>query len=189
MSSTELVRWGGLAGALAGAMYMLSSIMDLFSPQEEGLASFPDYLAEAVFFVALLFTLGAMVGLHALQKGRYGRLGAVGFLTAFVGGSLLLLGSAALILTGREEALAFAIPSSVGLLAMLVGLVLLGAATLRARVLPRWCGVLLIVGLPVGFVLLVILAALGVGGMLLNMLLGVLFCGRLGAGGVHASRG
>ncbi len=32
---------------------------------------------------------------------------------------------------------------------VLVGFVLYGAATLQARVLPRWCGVGLIVGLPV----------------------------------------
>lgn len=33
--------------------------------------------------------------------------------------------------------------------AVLVGFVLYGTATLQARVLPRWCGVGLIVGLPV----------------------------------------
>ncbi len=35
-----------------------------------------------------------------------------------------------------------------GGLAVLIGSVLLGAMTLRARVLPWWCGVLLIVGFP-----------------------------------------
>lgn len=33
-------------------------------------------------------------------------------------------------------------------LGLFVGLVLLGGTTLRARVLPQWCGVLLIVSLP-----------------------------------------
>lgn len=41
-----------------------------------------------------------------------------------------------------------------GNLAPFVGLVLLGVATLRARVLPRWFGVLLIVGTVVVVVLL-----------------------------------
>lgn len=36
----------------------------------------------------------------------------------------------------------------IGSLAVLVGFVLYGAATLQARALPRWCGVGLIVGLP-----------------------------------------
>jgi hypothetical protein len=41
----------------------------------------------------------------------------------------------------------------VGGLLVLVGSILLGAMTIRARVLPWWCGVLLIVGFPLGVVL------------------------------------
>jgi hypothetical protein len=41
----------------------------------------------------------------------------------------------------------------VGELGLLVGLVLYGAATLQARVLPRWCGILFIVFVPVGILL------------------------------------
>jgi hypothetical protein len=36
-----------------------------------------------------------------------------------------------------------------GLLGVMVGVVLYGAATLQARVLLRWCGVGLIAGLPI----------------------------------------
>ncbi len=36
---------------------------------------------------------------------------------------------------------------------MLVGFVLYGAATLQARVLPRWCGIAFIVFLPVAILL------------------------------------
>jgi hypothetical protein len=36
-----------------------------------------------------------------------------------------------------------------GLLGVMVGFVLYGAATLQARVLPRWCGVGFIAGLPI----------------------------------------
>jgi hypothetical protein len=36
-----------------------------------------------------------------------------------------------------------------GLLGVMVGFVLYGVATLQARVLPRWCGVGLIAGLPI----------------------------------------
>src|SRR5215218_5011747 len=41
----------------------------------------------------------------------------------------------------------------VGVLGSLVGLVLYGAATLQARVLPRWCGILFIVFMPIGLLL------------------------------------
>ena len=37
---------------------------------------------------------------------------------------------------------------AVGVLGTLVGLVLYGAATLQARVLPRWCGILFIILMP-----------------------------------------
>jgi hypothetical protein len=37
----------------------------------------------------------------------------------------------------------------IGTLGVLLGFVLYGAATLRARVLPLWCGVLIIICLPV----------------------------------------
>ncbi len=50
-----------------------------------------------------------------------------------------------------SAALEWLIP--IGSLAVLIGFVLYGVATLQARVLPRWCGVGLIVGLPVTIVL------------------------------------
>ena len=48
----------------------------------------------------------------------------------------------------------------VAVLAPLVGLVLLGVAILRQRVLPGWFGVLLVVGLPVAVLLGVVLGPL-----------------------------
>ena len=41
----------------------------------------------------------------------------------------------------------------VGGLGIMAGLILYGAATLQARVLPRWCGIALIVALPVTILL------------------------------------
>jgi len=41
----------------------------------------------------------------------------------------------------------------VGGLAVLIGSILLGAMTIRARILPWWCGVLLIAGFPIGDIL------------------------------------
>jgi hypothetical protein len=38
--------------------------------------------------------------------------------------------------------------AAVGVLGLLVGLALYGAATLQARVLPRWCGILFIILMP-----------------------------------------
>jgi hypothetical protein len=79
------------------------------------------------------------------KGGRYERTVEAGSLTAFVGHALLFLAATAPALAGREV---FDAGFPLGVLAVLVGLVLLGAATLRARVLPRWCRVLLIAGFP-----------------------------------------
>jgi hypothetical protein len=83
--SSDLIRWGGLAGVLAGVMYVLTDILSLLAPQQRVFDSFSDYLQEVIFAVAVAGTLGAIAGLHALQSGRYGRLGAAGSLLAFIG--------------------------------------------------------------------------------------------------------
>jgi hypothetical protein len=164
MTSSNLVRWGWLAALIGGVPYALTGIMSLLAPQEEAFDSFTDYLIEVLFVLALVGTLMAIAGLHILQRGRYGHLGAAGSLTAFVGHALLLVAAAVTTLAGRE---ALDMVFLLGSLAALVGLVLLGATTLRARVLPWWCGVLLIVGLPLSVVLDV--TARGSGGILLGM--------------------
>jgi hypothetical protein len=136
-----------LAGVLAGVMYVLTDILNLLAPQQRVFDSFSDYLIEVIFAVAVAGTLGAIAGLHALHSRRYGRLGAAGSLLAFIGYALFFVRAA--VSTVGGEAPLYAVRISIGgVLAVLIGSVLLGAMTLRARVLPWWCGVLLIVGFP-----------------------------------------
>jgi hypothetical protein len=146
---THMVRWGGLAGVGAGVMFVLSGILAFIAPPQMVLGSFSDYLIEVVVVVAFVLTLVTIVGLHAVQSqsGRYGRLGAVGALLTFVGYAIVLVIVHLTTLAGGEPILSVRL---VGALAVLVGSALLGAMTLYARVLPWWCGVLLIVGFPLG---------------------------------------
>ena len=100
-------------------------------------------LAQALEVVGLL-------GFHALQGRNYGRIGRAGLYTtiaAIVLFNLLLLVS----FFGGDKGLDWLV--AVGVLGLLVGLVLYGAATLQARVLPRWCGILFIILMPVGILL------------------------------------
>ena len=113
------------------------------------LASAKALWTDSAFTLAFLFLLVGMVEFHALQGGSYGRIGRAGFYTSVVGIVVrivalggLLLGSAAL--EDIHEIMSIVI---------LVGFVLYGAATLQAGVLPRWCGVGFIVGLPSAIVL------------------------------------
>ena len=164
MASSDLIRWGGIAGVVAGVMYILTGFVNLFAPQSPVFVSFSDYLIEILFVVGLLGTLAAIVGLHYLQRGRYGRTGVTGSLTAFIGYALLLVAATVTILAG-QEALDAVFP--IGSLAALVGVVLLGSASLRARVLPRWCGLVLIAGYPLTVV--VDIATGGAGGIVMGI--------------------
>ena len=118
-----------------------------------GVATAEDYLLEILFSIATLGMLAGIVGLHAREAPNYGRLGTAGFFAAFVGVFFLLASTVATMLAGREVLDWLFI---LGFLGTCVGFLLFGAATLRARVLPRWRGILLLVavfGIPVYFAL------------------------------------
>jgi len=144
-----IVRWGGWAGVVAAVLFTLARILLILiaPPQRVSSNSFSDYLSEVILIVAFGLTLVAIAGLHALQSGRYGRLGAAGSLITFIGYALIVLVTAVSVLAGGQ---ALYLVRLVGAAAVLIGSALLGATTLRARVLPWWCGVLLIVGFPLG---------------------------------------
>jgi hypothetical protein len=154
MSSADLIRWGALGDVLAGVAWVVSGLISLVVPGQgtEEIGSSTYYLLETILCIAAVGMLGGLAGLHASQAASYGQLGAVSFYAAFIGSALILISTAATILAGREV-LNFLF--ALGYLGTL-GLVFLGVATLRARVLPQWCGVLLIVavfGIPIYFAL------------------------------------
>lgn len=142
----SVIRWGALGAILAGLAGTVSGIIDLViagGPAPEVLGFIP--LNEALYGVALVGMLGGLLGVHTRQAPRYGSLGTVGFVASFLGVSLLLVGLALSFLSGRVLEQTLGLPMlGLGFLGMLVGFVLLGAATLRLGVLPRWCALLLI---------------------------------------------
>ena len=81
----HLTRWGGWTGVLAAVMFVLAGILIVIAPSQGGFNSFSDYLIEVILALAFALTLGSITGLHTLQSGRYGRLGAAGSLITFIG--------------------------------------------------------------------------------------------------------
>lgn len=154
-ASFNLVRLGAHGALLAGAAWMISSIMTATmpngrSPELYGFVS----LTEALYLVALAGTVGGVLGLHARQRPSYGRLGTAGFFGAFTGTSLLLVGLTISFMSGSLSGPTFLDPMlGVCLWVSLLGFLLIGMATLRLRVLPQWCGALLIVSLPIAIAL------------------------------------
>src|SRR5215210_8275376 len=160
MKTANLIRWGALAAFASGALWIAGGILHLAYPQDTPgmLGYFLNYLGTAVFSAAYLGMLGGLTGLHARQMDSYGRLGRAGFLLAFVGAALAFVGQATSGIFPQNGTLGwiFSDPGfgfMAGILFTSLGLVLIGIATLRAGVLPRWCGF--------GLVALVLFSVLG----------------------------
>ena len=147
MSST--VRWGGIAGVVAAALLVLSAILNQLSPIKTTYDSAASYLYLAAVFVAYVAVLVALLGIHAVHRGRprYGRLGTVGTVLTFAGYAIIAIVTAISMVQGQRS---LQIVRIGGALLLLVGSVLLGVILLRAKLLPWWCGVLLIVAFPLG---------------------------------------
>jgi hypothetical protein len=141
MESSGLVRWGTLGLFLGGTVWLLLGLISLF----DDLLSIPGRNDDVVLLaLGLVLTAAGLVGPHSLQKESYGLLGRAGFYIAVA--SLLARALRDVIfLAGSQTLLQWIARPSV--LGMMVGLALMGTATLRARVLPRWYGLALIVSI------------------------------------------
>jgi len=145
MAASNFIRWGGLAAMGAGLLAIVYGLLGFATSKGDE----PGALDILVILAMILEVVG-LVGFHALQGRNYGRIGRAGLYTtiaSIVVFELLLVAS----LLGGDVGLDWLV--AVGVLGLLVGLALYGAATLQARVLPRWCGILFIIFLPVGILL------------------------------------
>jgi hypothetical protein len=163
------VRWGGLAAILVGVLLVLSELVrlyiDLVDPAlYRSVFAFDGVLA---LLLAVLVQLG-LVGLYARQARSAGTLGLVGFVLAFIGVHLSM-GSSFVDAFTKPVVWPWEDPEyferTIAALAIfapvfVLGWVLLGAATLRARVYPRASAMLLIAGT------LILLLPLPLGGVI-----------------------
>lgn len=178
MSSALLYRLSGTALVLGA---LLSVAYHVLHPGGSGLDYFAHPatpLSHLVGFVAVLLVLLGLPGLHAHQARGAGVAGLIGTVLVFFGLSAVDLthgvmdattAPALATLPDAERLLAAGGPYEtalheglhgslvgVGGPMLLVGLILLGIATIRGGVLPRWAGALPIVAalsVPIGFVL------------------------------------
>ena len=185
--SSNVVRWGGLAGVVAALMWVLTAILIILlaTPQRVSFNSFSDYLLQIVLLVAYAGTLVAVLGLHTLHSGseRYGRLGAAGSLLTFFGYAIVLVVIMISISEGGASLLTVRLAAAT---AVLIGSILLGAMVVRARIIPWWCGVLLIVAFPLGDVSNAVLE--GSEGILLGILWGLVGYALLSRSGTVAEQ-
>jgi hypothetical protein len=185
--SSNVVRWGGLAGVVAAVMWVLTAILIILlaTPQRVSFNSFSDYLLQIVLLVAYAGTLVAILGLHTLHSGsgRYGRLGAAGSLITFIGYAIVFVVIIVSILESGATLLPVRLAAAT---AVLIGSILLGAMVIRARIMPWWCGVLLIIAFPLGDLSNAVLE--GSEGVLLGILWGVVGYALLSRSGTVAEQ-
>jgi hypothetical protein len=128
MASSALIRLGGLATVVGGLLWVVKGGSILLTGQQ------PPVVFEAAM---PLFAVG-LLGLHARLDGRGGPLGKAGVLVAYAA-----LASAAIVLIAPLAP--FIAVAGFG---PFLGLVLLGSATLQARVFPpHWSALPLAMGL------------------------------------------
>jgi hypothetical protein len=150
MPSSNLIRvGGGLASAAAGLLLLLGHLLDLGGDPEYGTV-----LGGTLVLTAHVVLVFALVALYAAQASeKTALLGSLGMVLSVVGTTLVsgvVLVEIAEASGGKVDAvLGAGLPGALALLgglAFLIGLILFGAATMRAGVFPRWAGMLLIVG-------------------------------------------
>ena len=139
------VKWGGIAGLAAAALLIISAILNQMSP---GTAASNLYLY-VVVLAAYIAVIVAVLGIHALHSGRprYGRLGTTGAVLTIAGYAIIAVMTVISMVQGQRSLLPVRLT---GAALVLVGSALLGVIIIRARLLPWWCGVLLIVTFPLG---------------------------------------
>jgi hypothetical protein len=158
----HLLRWCGLALVAAGVLMVVATLLH---PSRETaatiVASEPRLVAaHVVYTVAWLLVLLGFPGLYAAQRGGMGRLGLVGFLTAFSGTYLIAVtgnfGFLAPVLAKQSPAVLDSISqyspvviiNGLAAILFMIGYILFGIAMIRTGTLPRWAGVLVAVGAP-----------------------------------------
>jgi hypothetical protein len=161
MSSDQLRRWSGLASIVGGLCLALFAL--LHPPRDITLASGSFWVIEHQLGVAafVLMPFG-LTGIYTRQADKIGLQGFIGFVLAF-SGSTLYMGGIFLdayifpVIVGETPELVEGIlqaevsgPPAVGLglasVLFSLGFLILGFSTAQAKVLPRWGGIMLLVG-------------------------------------------
>lgn len=142
---------------LAAASSVLAGVLAAVFPGRnmgpEGSLSW--FLIESCDIVAELGLIAALVGLHLRQAYRSGRLGWIGVVLTVAGTGLMVVSTVIWLLPMTDGVLLDVLFNG-ALLLWLVGFPAFGIATLRARILPRWCGVLLLGFVPYFAILFVL---------------------------------
>jgi hypothetical protein len=172
ITTSNLIRWAGISAMVAGICYVLVGIfhpLNILSSVTTTRWAIVHVLAMAMSFFGLL----GMAGLYARQAEKTGWLGLAGYLVFSLWLALILgftfvevfilpiVATAAPTFVAGWLGMFTGTASEIDLGALpivwtisgpiyILGGLLFGIATFRARILPRWAGILLAVGTVIG---------------------------------------
>ena len=160
MEASNLYRWSGVTGIVAGVLNVIVELL----PERFGLP--------LELFVNIL-GLGVLTALYLRQRAASGVSGWIGYVTQFFGMTLVIgfLFTQAFVLSGLDESQKAAllagptgIVTVIGLAITTVGAIVFGITSLRAGVFPKWAAFLLMIGFvmaPIGAATTQILKLIG----------------------------
>jgi hypothetical protein len=161
LSTSNLIRWSGLANVAGGVLLVVSDFLELpLLGYGLGAAAITDTyaLVNMMVLIGTVLLLMGLVGLYVGQSEPAGVLGLVGFLVSFIGNTLVagavwqatfvvpVLAQAIPEFLSAEPAGRLAMGYSLSYALAGIGVILFGMATFRARVYPRAAAVLLMIG-------------------------------------------
>ena len=169
MSSRNLIRWAGLAGAIGGVLIVATDIVTLAAffhkpPSVVG-ASSAWFITLFLEMVAAYLAFLALVGLYARQTSESGAFGFTSFIVASFGTALNIgllwagtflvhdLAAVAPAFLDSTETTLSAIGAFSAVVILAIGWTLFGIASLRAKVLPALPSWLLVFGASLSLVL------------------------------------
>lgn len=177
MSSSNLIRWGGLAALVGGALLAVSDILNaaLFpgEPGSEVMATSSWFLVQILGLVALLLIALGLVALYARQAEQAGTLGLIAFVMDFSGTVMMfgllwgepflgpMLAEEAPEVLNIEPTGTLVAGVMLALVLFALGWLLFGLVSLRAGVLPRGAAALMMVGAVLFFILALLELPLG----------------------------
>ena len=159
--SSNLIRWGGPAGVLGGALWVLIWVLFLLThgtstnDQQGRILSLTHYDYSKFMVIPVVLFMVGLVSLYAQQQGRLGRLGTAGFVLTLISLALMAVGLALslwpipwgsyLVDWGEPLSMWGGLTYGFSTLVLAIGLILFGIGALRARVWPPWSSILLII--------------------------------------------
>ncbi len=170
MSSSNLIRWSGLATVVGAVLLIVLDLAEFIiiggQPESAVAANSALVIVRVTYLMAITLMSLGLLGLYAIQTEQAGTLGLIAFLVTVIGivmtagaqwGAAFLgpwLAGEAPEILDTEPSAFFMAGLVVSFLLFALGWLLFGLASLRARVLPRGSSILLMVGAVLFFAML-----------------------------------